>query len=84
MALWDRKERSEVESAHTQLGKSAAARAGSAMSGSIVGAVRAGGSAVCGADPLSPELLELVRILARAAMRPKLPSDPAPSQNPTA
>lgn len=32
-------------------------------------------------DKPSPEILELIRILARAAMRRKLPPEPEPSKN---
>ena len=34
--------------------------------------------------PIDPALQELIRILARAAMRPKLPATPSQPQNPTA
>ena len=33
-------------------------------------------------EPINPDLYELMRILARAAMRPKLPAAPAQPQNP--
>lgn len=33
-------------------------------------------------EPINPDLYELMRILARASMRPKLPAAPMQPQNP--